>query len=102
MRTCFYSIPRFGPEIKWGSGDECAYLLAHDYPLEIVGAEEIKNDDRHFVVHAKRERGRIHHLELLLKRFEVRDFGVTFGFRVLFWVAVVDAIDLRRFENDLR
>ena len=74
-------------------------MFAQDDTLEVVRLEQVKHDDRHLVVHAERERGGIHHLELLLQRFEIGDLRKTFGGRILFGVGIVNAVDLGGFED---
>ena len=63
--------------------------------------EEIKHDDGHLVVQAERERGGIHDAQLFLQTIEIGNLAETLGFGVLFRVAVVNAVDLGGFENDL-
>src|SRR5262249_24424492 len=53
------------------------------------------------VVQAQRKRGGIHHLELLLERFQVADFRVALCVGILFGIAVVNAIHFGGFENDI-
>ena len=54
---------------------------------------ELEDVDRQPVVHAERERRRVHHLEAALDRLEVRELGDEPRVRVLVRVAVVDALD---------
>src|SRR5439155_17767646 len=67
--------------------------------FEIVGPEQIEDDNRHLVIHAERESSRVHYLELLLQGVEIGDVGKPFGSGVRFWVAVVDAIYFGRLQD---
>ena len=69
--------------------------------MDVVGLEEVEDDDGHIVVEAQGEGGGIHNAELLLQGFEVGDFLVAFGFGILFGIAVVNAVDLGGFEDDV-
>jgi hypothetical protein len=62
----------------------------------------VENDDRNFVVHAKAERCRIHHLQPFAQRFRVSDLIVTLRRRIAIGIAIVDAIHLGRFQYDVR
>src|SRR6266487_5790695 len=64
--------------------------------------EQVEDDNRHFIVHAQRKRGRVHHAELFHQRLAVGDLLVTFRLRVFLRIAVVDAVHLRRLQNHLR
>ena len=59
----------------------------------VPGFVEAEDVDRQPVVHAQRERGRVHHLEAALDRLEVRELGQEPGAGVLVRVTVVDAVD---------
>ena len=54
-------------------------FFAHDHPFEIVRPKQVKNDDGHFVVHAKRKSRAVHHIELLLQGFQVGNLREAFG-----------------------
>src|SRR6476660_3860573 len=72
------------------------YSVAQD-----SGLVHIEHNDRDFVVHAETERGRIHDLETLRERFGERNAFVTARVRKLVWVAIINAIDLCSFEDDV-
>ena len=76
--------------------------LSLDDALERVLVEEIEDDDRDAVVHAERERRRIHDLEALLERRLVLERGVLLRLRVGLRIGRVDAVDLRRLEERVR
>ena len=59
---------------------------AHDVPVR-----ELEHVDRNAVVHAQRERRRVHHPEAALDRLEVRQLGQELRVGVGPRVAVVDA-----------
>ena len=61
----------------------------------------VENDDRNLVVHAKTEGGRVHHLQPLRQGFGVGDLFVALRIGIEIRVAVVDAVDLGRFQNDV-
>src|SRR5437016_5767300 len=55
---------------QFGSAcDQCANFFAGHNPRQVLRSGQVKHDDRHFVVHAERKSGRIHHFELLLQCF---------------------------------
>src|SRR3954465_14761691 len=62
-------------------GDERAHVLARDDALD-VAVGELEDVDRQVVVHAERESGRVHDLETLLDRLQMRDGGQEDGRRV--------------------
>src|SRR5437762_664383 len=58
-----------------------ADLFAEHDTLQIVRLEQVENYDRHLVVHAKRESGRVHHTELFHQRVAVADLVVSLPLR---------------------
>ena len=80
--------------------DEGTDFFSHDDAFQIVRTEEVENDDRHLVVHAKREGSGIHDLQLLLQGVEIADIGKTFRLRIFLGIGIVDAVDLGGFEDD--
>ena len=73
----------------------------HD-ALERAGLEDAEHLDRQLLVAAQRERGRVHHLQVLDDRLVEADLGVARRARVLLRVGGVDAVDLGRLQHDLR
>src|SRR5512133_2246773 len=53
----------------------------------------LEDVDRRSVVHAERQRGRVHELEPLLDRVEVRQFREELRVRIRIGIAVVYALD---------
>src|SRR5260370_26035394 len=87
-------------KIRTSTSDQGADPFSHDNTFQVMRSKQFENDDRHLVVHAKGERGRIHYLELLLQGFEVTDLGITFGLWICFRIRVINAIHLGCLEND--
>src|ERR1051326_3540844 len=67
-------------------------LFAHDHAAQVVRAEQIEDDNGHFVVHAEREGSRVHYLQSLLEGFEIGDLRIAVGIGVLLGAAVVDTV----------
>src|SRR5580658_9000495 len=65
---------------------QCSDRLAQNHRSEVMGFKEIKDDDRHLVVHAQRKGRRVHHLQPLLQGLQITDMRVTLGLGVLFRV----------------
>src|SRR4249920_2903235 len=63
-------------------GDQGAYLLAGDDPIYVALVAHVEDVDRQVVVHAERERGRVHHLEAALDRLAVADRGDELRLRI--------------------
>src|SRR4051812_41216785 len=80
---------------------ESSDLLALDYPREIIVLEHVKNNYRHFVVHAERKRGRIHDLELPLQSLHKSDLLKALRLRILFRITVVNTVHLCGLENHI-
>src|SRR4051794_31722023 len=55
------------------AGDQRAHPLAADDPIYVARVSHVEDVDRQVVVHAERERGRVHHLEIALDRLAVAD-----------------------------
>src|ERR1044072_5385108 len=74
-----------------GAGDDGANSLTEDDAAEgpVGGLEHV---DRQVVVHAQRQRRRVHHAQAALDGLEMRDLRDQLGIRVDAWVAVVDAL----------
>src|SRR5712691_12437269 len=72
--------------------DDRADFIAGDDTTDIA-VGELEDVNRELVVHAERERGRVHHLEPALDRLEVCEVGQELRARVEPRVAVVDAPD---------
>src|ERR1051325_7528100 len=70
------------------------YSVAQDSRLV-----HVKHNDRDFVVHAETERGRIHDLETLRERLGECEAVVTACVRKLVWVTIINAVDLRGFQD---
>ena len=49
----------------------CPYGLAHDDTPEVARALQVEHDDGELVVHAERDRGRVHHLEAAVDHFQI-------------------------------
>src|SRR5581483_5773959 len=76
-----------------GGRDDRADPLAGEDAADVAGLEA-EDIDRQLVVHAQRERGRVHHLEAALDRLEVRQAGQELRVLVDARVAVVDPAHL--------
>ena len=70
-----------------------SHSLAGNYPIDVALGVHVEDDDRHVVVHAQRQRGRVHHLQAALERLAVRDLGEELGVAVLLRIGGVDALD---------
>ena len=89
------SISSTGPpfsSLGGPAGDQRAHPLAADDPIYVAGVPHVEDVDGKVVVHAERERGRVHHLEPALDRLAVADRGDELGVRVGRRVGVVDAL----------
>src|SRR4029077_19315814 len=73
--------------------DERADLLAADDPIYVALVPDVEDVDRQVVVHAERERRRVHHLEPPLDRLAVADRGDELGLGIGRRIGVVDAFD---------
>ena len=62
----------------------------------------VENDDRNLVIHAKAEGGRVHHLQPFGQRFGVADLLVALRVRVHVRVAIVNAVDFGRLQDNVR
>src|SRR5262245_63511143 len=62
----------------------------------------VEHNDRDFVVHAETEGRRIHDLETLRERFGERETIVATRVRKLVWVTIINAVDLRGFQDHVR
>ena len=58
----------------------------------------IEDDNRQFIVHAKRYRRRIHHLQLSVQDLDVAEFFKFLRAFMLKWIGIIDAFDFGRFE----
>src|SRR5918997_2264449 len=67
-----------------------AHSLAGNYPIDVALGVHVEDADRHVVVHAERERGRVHDLEPALERLAVGQLGEELGVRVLLGIGGVD------------
>ena len=76
------------------------YFPQHDVS-KIAGFVHVENDDRDSVIHAKAESRRVHYLEPLRQRFGKGEVLKTLGVRVHVRVAIVNAVDLRRLQDDV-
>ena len=74
------SVEQFVDQLHWfrvlaqvggRAGDQRADLLAADDPIYVPLVGHVEDVDRQVVVHAERERGRVHHLQAALDRFAV-------------------------------
>src|SRR5438552_2597173 len=85
-------------QAQWtaSTGNEGADLFAQHHPLQIMRLEQVENDDRHPVVHAKREGSRVHHFQLPLQGLQITDLLEPFCPGILLGVTVVDAVHFRR------
>lgn len=79
--------------------DPCADIFPLDDTSQIMGFEEIKNDDGHPVLLAEGEGGRIEYFQLLLQRFLIRHLRIPSGVFVLLGVLVVNTIHFGRLQN---
>src|ERR1051325_4264841 len=55
------------------SGHERPHGLPEHNGLQVVRLEQVEDDDRHFVVHAERKCGRVHHPQLFRQRLAIGD-----------------------------
>ncbi len=81
---------------------ESANGFAENGVSDAVGGHQIEDDDGHFVVHAEREGGGIHHLEAFCECLGVGDAVVTCCGGIFLGIRGVDAIDLGCLEDDFR
>src|ERR1043166_2493406 len=65
-------------------------------------AEQVKDNNRHLIIHAEGKRSRVHDFELLPKRINIGDFRKPLCVRILFWIGIVNAIHFCRLEDNLR
>src|SRR5260221_9091861 len=78
-----------------------ALVFAHHHSLERPRLEDREYVDRKLLVAAKRERGGVHHLEVLHERLVEGELGVARGGLVLHGVGGIDAVHLGRLQDDI-
>src|SRR5581483_3630962 len=79
-----------------------ALVLAEDDALQRVGLEDAEDADRQLLVPAQRERGGVHHAQVLRDRLVEADPGVALRARIVLRIGRVDAVHLGRLDDDLR
>src|SRR5579864_2952139 len=72
LRLCGKSF-RFSSRTAFSRRDHRSDFLAHHHALQIPRHIHIENQNRHFVVHAQRNRRRIHYRKAFLNHVEVRN-----------------------------
>src|SRR5207247_10874368 len=70
--------------------------------LDISFLHQIENDNRQIIIHAERNRGRIHNFKLAVQDFDIAQLYELPSALILDWVGVVYAIDFGRFQNNFR
>src|SRR6266850_3501141 len=78
-----------------------ALVLAEHHPAQRVLLEDAEDVDRQLLIAAQRERGGVHHLQVLHDRLVEADARIALGARVALRVRGVDAVDLGRLDHDL-
>ena len=73
--------------------DDRSDTLPGHYPLDVPLVIHVEDVDGQRVVHAQRQRGRVHDREAALDRLVVGDLGDELGFGVGARIRVVDAVD---------
>src|SRR5215216_8202021 len=68
------------------------HSLAGNYPIDVALGVHVEDVDRHVVVHAERERGRVHDLQAALERLAGGDLGQELGGVILLRIGRVDAL----------
>src|SRR5215207_9391446 len=61
------------------SSHQGPHSLTGNYPIDVALGVHVEDADRHVIVHAERERGRIHDLEAPLERLAVGQLGEELG-----------------------
>src|SRR5439155_26832309 len=93
MRSCALLISSSAVAMPSGllvvCRDDRPDLLAVDDARD-VALGELEDVDREAVVHAERQRGRVHHLQPALDRLQMRDPRQERGIPDATWVAAVD------------
>src|SRR5439155_10593434 len=84
------------------SVNEGTFVLAQDHALECSRLVDAEHLDRQLLVAAECERSRVHHLQILDDRFIEADLAVARRVAVFLRVGGIDAVDLGRFQHDLR
>src|SRR5213082_1851202 len=82
------------------SHDGAHRLAIHDLH-QVAASADVEHDETQSVTAAQRDRGRIHHLEILVEDIHVTDTGEEHCGGVLPRVAGVDAVHLRALEHDV-
>src|SRR5262249_20578880 len=86
--------------LRWSFiANQSSNVLSEYSVAQDSGLVHVEHNDRDFVVHAETERGRIHDLETLRERFGEREPVVTLRVRKLVWVTIINAVDLRGFQD---
>src|ERR1019366_9951002 len=67
-----------------------ANRFTHHGSFYITRFAQIKDNDRQIVIHAHRNRGRVHHLEVLLKDLDIGEAIEAAGVRLTHGVAIVN------------
>src|SRR4051812_9739915 len=81
--------------------NEGALIFAQNYAPQGVLLEDVEDVDRQLLVAAQRERGGIHHLEVLVDRLVEADLGVALRVRVALGVVGVHPVHLGALQHDL-
>src|ERR1051326_2449904 len=81
--------------------NERADLASQNSVANAGGLVHVEHHDRNPVVHAKTERSRVHDLQTPRKRFGESKTVEPSCIRVLVRIAIVNAINLRRFQDDI-
>src|SRR2546423_3927124 len=72
-----------------------AHALALHHPLDVSMRVHVEHHDGHAVIHAQRNRRRVHHLQVLLQHIAIGDSLEEFRVRYLLRIGVVNPVDAR-------
>src|SRR5690606_28800286 len=75
--------------------------ISQYHAADVARLPQVEYDNRQLVVHAERDGGCIHHLQLALEHLQIRDVRVFRGVRVEHRIGGIDPVHLRAFEDDL-
>src|SRR5579883_151061 len=81
--------------------NQCSDLFSLDHSSNITVRSDIEDNDRNFIIHTKRNRGAVHDGETLSQNLHVIDFRKTLRIRDFDRICAVNAVDLRRFQDDV-
>src|SRR5690242_4371213 len=92
LSISFWSSEKIASFMASPRNQRADVFAAHD-PLDVAFFHEIKDHDREMIVHAQRDRRRVHDFELFIQNLDVAQAAVLLGVAVFHRIGVEDAGD---------